>query len=90
VKVSGPLRLGKAWFSQAFSYRFVRSQVKADLPGEDEEVVEGFDAFTQVDVELNDHHTLTGTLSVFPTKVDSMGIDSLHPALATPDTDSGG
>ena len=68
----------------------MRSQVKADLPGEDEEVVEGFDAFTQVDVELNDHHTLTSTLSVFPTKVDSMGIDSLHPALATPDTDSGG
>ena len=90
VKVSGPLRRGKAWFSQGFSYRFVRSQVKAELPGEDEEVVEGFDAFTQVDVELNDHHTLTGTLSVFPTEVDNMGIDSLHPALATPDTDSGG
>ena len=64
--------------------------MKAELPGEDEEVVEGFDAFTQVDVELNDHHTLTATLSVFPTEVDNMGIDSLHPALATPDTDSGG
>ena len=90
VKVSGPLSRGNAWFSQAFSYRFVRSQVKAELPGEDEEVVEGFDAFTQVDLELNDRHAITGTFSVFPTEVDNLGIDSLHPALATPDTDSGG
>jgi hypothetical protein len=90
VKASGPLRPGKAWFSQAFSYRFVRSQVKEEIPGEDEEVVEGFDSFTQVDVELSDRHSITGTLSVFPTEIDNMGIDSLHPSLATPDTDSGG
>ena len=90
VKVSGPLRRGKAWLSQAFSYRFVRSEVKAELPGEDEEIVEGFDAFTQVDLELSDRHAVTGTLSIFPTAVENMGIDSLHPALASPDTDSGG
>ena len=90
MKVSGPIRRGNAWFSQAFSYRFVRSQVKAALPGDYEEIVEGFDAFTQVDLELGDRHTITGTLSVFPTEVENMGIDSLHPALATPDTDSGG
>ena len=34
VKVSGPLRRGNVWFLQAFSYRFVRSQVKAEVPGE--------------------------------------------------------
>ena len=90
VKVSGPLRRGKAWISQAFSYRFVRSQVKEPIPGDDEEIVEGFDAFTQIDVALSDRHSITGTLSVFPTDVDNMGIDSLHPAFATPDTKSGG
>ena len=90
VKVSGPLRRGKAWFSQAFSYRFVRSQVKEEIPGVDEEIVEGFDAFTQIDVKLSDRHSITGTLSVFPTDVDNRGIDSLHPALATPDTETGG
>ena len=90
VKVSGPLRRGNVWFSQAFSYRFVRSQVKAEVPGEDEEIVEGFDAFTQVDIKLSARHSVTGTLSVFPTEVDNLGIDSLHPALATPDSDSGG
>ena len=77
VKVSGPLRRGKAWFSQAFSYRFVRSQVKEEIPGDDEEIVEGFDAFTQIDVKLSDRHSITGTLSVYPTGVDSIGISSL-------------
>ena len=90
VKVSGPLRRGRVWFSQAFSYRFVRSQVKADIPGDDEEIVEGFDAFTQVDVKVTDRHTITGTVSVFPTDVENVGIDTLHPALATPDTENRG
>ena len=90
VKASGPLRRGKAWFSQAFSSRFVRSEVKEEIPGENEEVVEGFDSFTQFDVALSDRHSITGTLSVFPSEVDNMGIDSLNPALATPDTESGG
>ena len=90
IKVSGPLRRGKAWFSQAFSYRFARSQVKEELPGEDEEIVEAFDAFTQIDLKLSDRHTVTGTLSVFPTRIENAGIDSLHPEFATPDTESGG
>ena len=90
VKVSGPLHRGRAWFSQAFSYRFVRSQVKEEIPGDDEEIVEGFDVFTQIDVKLSDRHSITGTLSVFPTDVENMGIDSLHPAFASPDTEIGG
>ena len=66
VKVSGPIRRGKAWLSQAFSYRLVHSEVKEPIPGENEEVVEGFDAFTQVDLELSEGHTLTATMSVVP------------------------
>ena len=91
VKVSGPLRRGRAWFSQAFSYRFVRSQVKEEIPGDDEEIVEGFDVFTQIDVKLSDRHSVTATLSVFPTDVENVPwIDSLHPAFASPDTEIGG
>ena len=90
AKVSGPLSRGKAWFSQAFSYRFVRSQVKEEMAGEDEEIVEGFDTFTQIDVKLSNRHSITGTLSFFPSDVDNMGINSLQPALATPDTENNG
>ena len=90
VKVSGPIRRGKAWLSQAFSYRLVRSQVKETIPGEDEEVVEGFDAFTQVDLELSERHSITATMSVFPTEVDNFGINSLNLADASPDATIGG
>ena len=90
VKVSGPIRQGKAWLSQAFSYRLGRSQVKEAIPGEDEEVVEGFDAFTQVDVQLSERHTVTATMSVFPTEVDNFGINSLNLADASPDATIGG
>ena len=90
VKVSGPIRRGKAWVSQAFSYRLVHSQVKESIPGEDEEVVEGFDAFTQVDLELSERHTMTATMSVFPTEVDNFGINSLNLANASPDAHIGG
>ena len=90
LKVSGPLREGRAWISQAVSYRFARSRVKEDIQGEDEEVFEGFDAFTQIDVKINDRHSITGTLSFFPSTVQNEGIDSLTPALATPDTETDG
>ena len=90
VKVSGPLREGRAWISQAFAYRFARSRVRDPLPGRDEEVVEGYDAFTQVDVKLSDRHSVTGTVSVFPSDVRNRGIDSLTPASATPDTETDG
>lgn len=90
AKVSGPLSRGKAWFSQALSYRLVRSQVKEEMAGEDEEVVEGFDTFTQIDVKLSNRHSITGTLSFFPSEVDNIGINSLQPALATPDAEHNG
>ena len=90
IRVSGPLRRGKAWFSQAFSYRYARSRVREDLPGDDEEILQGFDTFTQMDVKLSDRHSITGTLSFFPSSVENAGIDSLTPALATPNKESGG
>jgi hypothetical protein len=90
LKVSGPLSPGRAWISQAVSYRYARSRVREEIPGADEEIIEGFDAFTQIDVKLSDRHSLTGTLSVFPSTVENQGINSLTPALATPDTETNG
>lgn len=89
-KVSGPLKRGKAWMSQAFQYRFVRSEVKENFPGETEEIVEGFDLFTQVDLKLSDRHSMSGTLSIFPSEVDNLGISSIDYGEATPEATFGG
>lgn len=91
VQLTGPIKRGKAWFSQGVDYRFVRSQVRdMDLPGEDEEILENFDSFTQLDLKLSDRHSLTTTFSYFPVETDNLGIDTLHPEEATPEFDSRG
>jgi len=85
AQVSGPLRKGRAWIAQGFSYRFVRARVYEEMEGRDEGIIEGFDAFTQIDLRLGDRHAITATFSYFPAETDNLGIDSLHPEAATPD-----
>jgi hypothetical protein len=90
VQVSGPLREGKVWISQGVAYRFVRSRVEEDTIGSDEEVVENFDSFTQLDWKINEAHSLTATFSYFPVEIDNWGLSVLQPEAATPDFNSWG
>ena len=91
VQVSGPLKKGRAWFSQGFALRFVRSRVY-DMPveGADEQILENFDTFTQFDFKLNDDHALTTTFSYFPVEIDNLGLNTLRPENASPDYNSWG
>jgi hypothetical protein len=88
-RVSGPLSRGRVWFSQAFTYRFVRSRAE-DLDGDDEEILRSFDTLTQLDFKLSDRHHLVATFSYFPVAVENLDIDTLHPAPASPDFRSWG
>jgi len=91
VHFSGPLSKGRAWISQGLGYRFVRSRARDMVfPGDDEEVLSGADSFTQLDLKLSEMHSLTATFSLFPSEVDNLGIDTLHPEEATPDFESNG
>jgi hypothetical protein len=86
VRISGPIQQGRMWFSQAMSYRFVRTQINELSPrGEDEQKVKSFDSVTQIDRMINTSNHLTGTLVVFPSNIDNAGIDTLHPFDASPD-----
>lgn len=85
VQVGGPLAPGRAWLSQGASLRFIRSRVEDVLEGQDEEVFEGLDTFTQVDLKAGERHLVTTTLSLFPGETDNFGIDTLHPEEASPD-----
>ena len=85
VQVGGPIKKGQLWFSQAVDYRFVRSRVYEDVVGEDEEIVENFDSFTQLDWRVNDVHAVTATFSYFPVEIDNWGLSVLQPEEATPE-----
>jgi Carboxypeptidase regulatory-like domain/TonB-dependent Receptor Plug Domain len=91
LRVSGPLQKGRAWFSDAVSYRFVRSRVDELQPlDESEQIVESFDALSQTDYAIRDGHHLSATLVWFPSDIDNAGIDTLHPFDSTPDIEQRG
>jgi len=86
LRFSGPIEHGRVWYSQAMSYRFVRSQVNELAPrGEDEQKIHSFDSVTQIDAMLSRTNHLTATVVAFPSNIDNAGIDTLHPIAATPD-----
>ncbi len=90
VAVSGPLKKGRAWFSQGLAYRFVRSRVYDVVSGEDEQVLESYDSFTQLDWRIADNHHLTTTFSYFPGETDNLGLNALTTSEATPEFHSWG
>ena len=90
VKVSGPIKKGKLWFSQSLAYRFVRSRVYDAAEGDDESVIEGYDTLTQIDALLGKGHLLTTTLSFFPSETDHFGLNAVTTSDATPNFDSRG
>ena len=77
IQVSGPIKKGKAWFSQGIAYRFVRSRVHDVQEGDDERILESFDTFTQLDFRLAQKHHLTTTFSFFPVEVENLGLSAL-------------
>ena len=90
IAVSGPIQKGKVWFSQGLAYRFVRSRVYDVTSGEDEQVLESYDSFTQLDWRVADNHDLTTTFSYFPGETDNLGLNALNTSEATPEFHSWG
>jgi hypothetical protein len=86
VRVSGPIRAGRLWFSESANYRFVRTRVDELQPlDRSEQQVTAFDFLSQVDYACSSAHHVTTTLMWFPSNVDNAGIDTLHPFETTPD-----
>ena len=86
VRVSGPIQHGRLWFSEAASYRFVRTHITELEPRDQaEQKVQSFDSVSQIDYAVKAGQLITGTIVIFPTNIDNVGIDTLHPFDATPD-----
>ena len=83
--LTGPVVKNRVAITQSVEYRFVRTPVQS-LPALQRDMkVESFDSFTQVDVALNEKHTATFTLSVFPQKLAYLGLNTFTPQPSTPD-----
>ena len=86
VRFSGPIQPGRLWFSEAASYRFVRTHITELEPRDQaEQKVQSFDSVSQIDYAIKADQMLTGTFVIFPTNIDNVNIDTLHPFDSTPD-----
>ncbi len=82
---SGPIVKNKIAFTQSFEYRFVRTPVESLPPLQRDIKFEGFNSFSQVDVNLTPRQTMTASLAVYPQKINYLGLNTFVPQPSTPD-----
>ena len=85
LTVTGPLLRNRVAITQSFEYRYVRTPVQS-LPAMRRDMkLETFDSFTQVDLSLNETHSTTLSVSIFPQKLAYLGLNTFTPQESTPD-----
>jgi len=83
--ITGPLIKDKLAFTQSFEYRFVRVPVESLPPLQRDTTLESFDSFSQFDLKINEKQTATLSVTVFPQKIDYLGLNTFVPQPSTPD-----
>jgi hypothetical protein len=83
--LTGPLIKHKVAFTESFEYRFIRTPVDS-LPQLQRDIkFEGFTWFNQVDVNLNSQQSMTATFTLYPQKLNYLGLNTFTPQPSTPD-----
>jgi hypothetical protein len=77
--LSGPLAKGRAYIFQAIDYHFVRTRVPSLNPPLDETVLESFDSFTQLDINLNVTNKLSLSFGLYPQNLSFVNLNTFFP-----------
>jgi hypothetical protein len=85
LTISGPLVKNKVAFTQSFEYRFLRIPVSSLPPLERDMKLEGFNSFSQLDVNLTERQSMTVSLALYPQKLNYLGLNTFNPQPSTPD-----
>ncbi|HWZ32163.1 MAG TPA: TonB-dependent receptor [Bryobacteraceae bacterium] len=85
MTVTGPLIKNKIAFTQSFEYRFVRTPISSLPQLQRDMKLEGFNSFSQLDVNLNARQSLTASFALYPQKLNYLGLNTFAPQAATPD-----
>lgn len=84
LSVRGPLVKDRLFVSQTLQYRYLQTRVPGQPDLQNDTRLESFESFTQLDAVLSDRHNLTLIFSVFPRKLDFVGLDTFNPKPVTP------
>src|SRR5208282_3179936 len=82
---TGPLFKDRAAFTQSFEYRFVRTPVNSLPPLQRDTKLEGFNSYTQFDLVHGAKQTATVSVTIYPQKLDYMGLNTFTPQPSTTD-----
>ena len=82
--MGGPLIRNELFVAQSFRYRVVNTKVPARPTIDNDNHLESFDSFTQIDANLSPRHSLTGTLSFFPRDIELVNVDTFTPRETSP------
>jgi hypothetical protein len=85
MTVTGPLIKNRVAFTQSTEYRLVRTPDN-NLPAlERDTTLEGVNSYTQLDLNLSSKQTATVFLSLYPQKLEDMGLNTFTPQTSAPD-----
>ncbi len=82
---TGPILSDRAAITQSFEYRFVRTPVNSLPPLQRDTKLEGFNSYTQFDLTHGTKQTATVSLTIYPQKLDYMGLNTFTPQPSTTD-----
>ena len=82
---TGPIMRDRVAFTQSFEYRFLRTPVNSLPPLQRDTTLEGFDSYTQFDLNMSPKQTATVSLAIYPQKLKYMGLNTFTPQPSTAD-----
>jgi hypothetical protein len=85
ITVTGPLWKNRIAFTQSFEYRFIRTPVSSLPQLQRDMKLEGFNSFSQVDVNLTERQSLTASFALYPQKFNYLGLNTFTPQASAPD-----
>ncbi len=85
ITITGPLKKDKIAFTQSFEYRFIRTPVSSLPQLQRDMKLEGYNSFSQLDVNLTERQSLTATFALYPQKLNYLGLNTFTPQPSTPD-----
>ncbi len=83
--ITGPILSDRLAFTQSVEYRFLRTPVNSLPPLQRDTKLEGFDSYSQLDINAGPKQTATVSVTIYPQKLDYMGLNTFTPQPSTSD-----
>lgn len=84
LAVAGPVVRDRVFLAQSARYRIVKTKVPARPEIENDNRIESFESFSQLDAAFGGRHTATMTASFFPREIDLVNVDTFTPRDVAP------